>query len=186
LTIGAGFLLGVPAEISILGFSAPGIAIGVASVLFESSGRGVGSRRTDGTASWARANSGRASARPMHRTIWRIPLWTRVDDALRSLPVTSNNRSPLPSAVALTTVIFPFASRRLFRRFSLLVRLEATGKKQCAKRICRYIPSRFSFASGVLAQLVERLNGIGNRVNYLESSQSILKVLTFRQQIQGR
>src|SRR5260370_39529160 len=102
-------------------------AIGVASVLFESSGR------TDGTASWARANGGRASARPMHRTIWRIPLWMRVDDALRSLPVTSNNRSPLPSAVALTTVIFPFAGRRLFRRFLLLVRLEATGKNSVRK-----------------------------------------------------
>jgi len=133
LTIGAGFSLGAPAEISMLGFSAPGVGIGVASVLFESSGRGVGSGRTDGTASWARANGGRASARPMHRTIWRIPLRTRVDDALRSLPVTSNNRSPLPSAVALTTVIFPFASRRLFRRFLLLVRLEATGKKSVRK-----------------------------------------------------
>src|SRR5207237_7723820 len=48
LTIGAGFSLGVPAEISMLGFSASGIAIGVASVLFESSGRGVGSGRTVG------------------------------------------------------------------------------------------------------------------------------------------
>src|SRR5437899_6584861 len=169
-----------------LGFSAPGVGIGVASVLFESSGRGVGSGRTDGTASWARANGGRASARPMHRTIWRIPLRTRVDDALRSLPVTSNNRSPLPSAVALTTVIFPFASRRLFRRFLLLVRLEATGKKSVRKEDLPIHSESLSFASGVLAQLVERLNGIGNRVNYLESSQSILKVLTFRQQVQGR
>ena len=133
LTIGAGFSLGVPAEISMLGLSASGIAIGVASVLFESSGRGVGSGRTVGAASWARANGDRTSARPMYRTIWRIPLWTRVDDALRSLPVTSNNRSRLPSAVALTTVIFPFAGCRLFRRFSLLVRLETTGKKSVRK-----------------------------------------------------
>src|SRR5438128_3533993 len=123
LTIGAGFSLGFPAEISMLGFSASGIAIGVASVLVESCGRGVGSGRTVGTASWARAKGDQASARPMYRTIWRIPLWTRVDDAPRSLLVTSHNRSPLPSAVALATVIFPFAGRRLFRRFSLLVRL---------------------------------------------------------------
>src|SRR5439155_25437471 len=95
LTIGAGVSLGVPAEISMLGFYAAGLGIGVASVLFESSGRGVGSGRLVGTASWARANGDRASARPLHRTICRILLWTRNDDALRSLSSTSNNRLPL-------------------------------------------------------------------------------------------
>ena len=42
------------------------------------------------------------------------------------------------------------------------------------------------FFYGVLAQLVERLNGIDTRVNYLELSQGVLKVLTFRKRIQKR
>jgi hypothetical protein len=42
------------------------------------------------------------------------------------------------------------------------------------------------FFYGVLAQLVERLNGIDTRVSYLELSQGVLKVLTFRKRIQKR
>ena len=144
-----------------LGFSAPGVGIGVASVLFESSGRVVGSGRAVEAASWARANGDQASARLMHRTIWRIPVRARIDDVLCRLPVTSNNRPPLLSAVALTTIIFPLCWPPPFS--ATLIPPPARSyrvKNQCAKRICRYIPSRFSLVSGVLAQLVERLNGI--------------------------
>src|SRR4029450_339170 len=87
-TIGAGFSLGVAAEISRLpfdlGFSALGV--GVASVLFESSPRVAGAN------SWARANAGLASATPMHRTNWTVPLWRRIDEILCPPPVRSNDR----------------------------------------------------------------------------------------------
>ncbi len=71
--MGVGFSFGVAAGISRLGFDlgCSALGVGVASVLFELFER---SRRVAGTNSWTRANGGPASATPMHRTNWKIPL----------------------------------------------------------------------------------------------------------------
>src|SRR5207237_1521891 len=86
LTIGAGFSLGVPAEISMLGFSASGIAIGVASVLFESSGRGVGSGRTVGPHLWAGTTGTGPRQEPWYRPIGGLLWGPRSDAAPRTPP----------------------------------------------------------------------------------------------------
>jgi hypothetical protein len=93
-----------------LGFSVSGIGgasafIGSGPVLFESSGRTVGSGAMTGTASCARTNADWASATPMHTTVWRMALWRCIADVFCRLEMTSNKWSILPTAMFLSFLI---------------------------------------------------------------------------------